>query len=115
MARSVAFSNKRAVRNIRCHSSLRSASRHRVQRLWRSVEHNSWVSSPTHVQSGGGDRQPARLTISSQSRVRSQISDSVTRREKYAVFLSRVSRGGPMMSRVTENTLWTCFELESTT
>ena len=39
------------------------------------------------------------------SKVRSQMSASVTRREKYAVFPSRVSFGGPMMSRSTENTL----------
>src|SRR5437867_7034809 len=46
--------------------------------------------------------------------VRSQTSDSVMRREKYAVLPSRVSRVGPMTSRVTEKILRTCLDWEST-
>lgn len=43
------------------------------------------------------------------------MSDSVTRREKYAVLPSRVSCGGPMTSRVTAKIFRTCFDRVSTT
>lgn len=46
---------------------------------------------------------------------RSQMSPSVTRREKYASRPSRVSCGGPMMSRGTEKTFSTFLERVSTT
>ena len=49
----------------------------------------------------GGYRGSVRVTI--------QMSDSVARREKYATRPSRVRRGGPMTSRVTEKTGRTCF------